>query len=107
MDLLKRRLLFCPGEEAIAASCAGVQAHLGLSDAELRKMVVRLPSIISLNFEAIPCPPRFVISTRRIVVSTCTVFLACLNRLVPTHHRFLPTTQQLPLHSDPSLRCCR
>ena len=52
MDLLKRKLMFCPGEDAIAASCAGVQAHLGLSDEELRKMVIRLPAIIGYNFDS-------------------------------------------------------
>ena len=48
---LKRKLLFCPDEERIQLVLDAVQAQLGLSDAELKKVVLRLPPIIGYSFE--------------------------------------------------------
>ena len=48
---LKRKLLFCPDEEHIQLVLDAVQAQLGLSESELKKVVLRQPAIMSCSFE--------------------------------------------------------
>jgi hypothetical protein len=51
MAAMERKLMFCPDEDRIRSSLDGLQGHLGLSDAELRKMVRSMPAIIGYSFE--------------------------------------------------------
>ena len=51
MAAMERQLMFCPDEDRIRSSLDGLQGRLGLSDAELRKMVRTMPSIIGCSFE--------------------------------------------------------
>ena len=46
-----RKLMFCPKEDRIKSSLDGVKDHLKLSDLQLRKMILRQPSIIHCNFD--------------------------------------------------------
>ena len=48
---LKRKLLFCPDEERIQLVLDAVQAQLGLSESELKKVVLHQPSIMSCSVE--------------------------------------------------------
>jgi len=52
MARLERKLMFSPGEAQIQSTLEGVQLHLQLSQAELKKVVLRLPSIIGFNFDS-------------------------------------------------------